>query len=57
MQIDEFSGLKGYLLDIIPISLKKEIIKDLFFIEVNSADNYSFMNELVLRAEKVNKNG
>jgi len=52
--IFEFSGLCGHMV-ILKDIVSDTLTEDLFFIDINNTANYQFLQELIRRAEKVNK--
>lgn len=52
--IDKYKNLSGYLVDLMTVDTKVKI-PNMFFIQVHDDNNYEFMNELVKRAEAVNR--
>lgn len=53
--INDYSGLSGYVCDLVDIDDKNHISPGLFFIDIQHSSNNKFMHELVMRSEKVNK--
>ena len=53
--INGYTGLVGYICDLIDIEDKNHISPGLFFIDIQHSSNVRFMQELISRSEKVNK--
>lgn len=53
--IEGFCGLVGNLVDLVDLDDPTHTSRDLFFINIQCSANLRFMNEMVRRAEKVNK--
>lgn len=52
--IEKFSGLSGYLVDLLPTDTQTKI-PNMFFIQVHDENNYDFMQEVMKRGERVNQ--
>jgi hypothetical protein len=54
-KINKFNDLAGYLVDIQDIDDNSNLSRNVFFIDIENSSNYYFMQDLVDRAEKVNR--